>query len=102
MLTVHTIDNDACMLVSVTIQKPHIPWSRTCLVTATKQWKQNAEPLQSQFLRYANFKHVDRFCSLKQLKLDEALRRRGAAKQETHMHVCRAAGCGVHLEGWGG
>ena len=68
----------------------------------TKQWKQNAEPLQSQFLRYANFKHVDRFCSLKRLKLDEALRRRGAAKQETHMHVCRAAGCGVHLEGWGG
>lgn len=46
----------------------------------TKQWKQNAEPLQSQFLRYANFKHVDRFCSLKQLKLDKALRPRGAAK----------------------
>lgn len=40
----------------------------------------NAEPLQSQFLRHANFKHVDRFCSLKQLKLDKALRRRGAAK----------------------
>ena len=27
-----------------------------------------------------NFKHVDRFCSHKQLKLDKALRRRGAAK----------------------
>lgn len=83
-------------------REPRILWSRTCLVTATEQWKQNAEPLQSQFLRHANFKHVDRFCSLKQLKLDEALRRRGAAKQETHMHVCRASGCGVHLEGWGG
>lgn len=45
-----------------------------------------------------NFKHVDRFCALKQLKLDKTLRWRGAAKQETHMQVCRAAGCGVHFE----
>lgn len=43
-------------------------------------WNKNAEPLQSQFLRHANFKRVDRFCSLEQLELDKALRRRGAAK----------------------
>lgn len=80
MLTVH-IQRRLHARIRHDTEASRILWSRTCPCRSHQNnGKQNAEPLQSQFLRHANFKHVDRFCSLKQLELEKALRRRGAAK----------------------
>ena len=68
MLTVH-IQRRLHARIRHDTEASRILWSRTCPCrNHQNDGKQNAGRLQSQFLRHANFKHVDRFCSLKQLK----------------------------------
>ena len=64
MLTVHI---QRCLHARVRhhTEALRILWSRTCPCRSHQTMgNRNAEPLQSRFLRHANFKHVDRFCSL--------------------------------------
>ena len=80
MLTVH-IQRRLHARIRHDTEASRILWSRTCPCRSHQNnGKQNAEPLQSQFLRHANFKHVDRFCSLKQLELDESPASAGCSK----------------------
>ena len=80
MLTVH-IQRRLHARIRHDTEASRILWSRTCPCrNHQNDGKQNAGRLQSQFLRHANFKHVDRFCSLKQLELDESPASAGCSK----------------------